>query len=527
MASSSTTDWLSGRAKWLQIATKRLLESGELNEEDISKLALLCKQEANDEFPDIDYSIPSNAFDTNDSVEIRLCSISEIAGVNKLAPKKPLNFGESNIAIVYGDNGSGKSGYVRLLKHICGARDCIRGQLHKNVFSTEDIAQKAKISFLKKNSLTEHEWSGQGVCEDLFSVDIFDTSFGRVFMGGEDEVSYEPPILSFFSKLIYVCDKVAMRLDTEAEALKSKMPNIPKDLFKSDGVDWLESVNKKTSVKEIESHCSFTQGNESELQDIQKRIAERSPADKAKQLMNKKKHADSIINDVQKYLTHFSDVSCNKLIEAKKQYSLKKIAAEAAANDVFSEAKLEGIGSDVWIELWEVARKYSEDLAYKRQKFPVVENDSVCVLCHQPLTEEAKQRFLSFESYIKGETQKQVFQAEKEVKQAFDILPDILSVETLKTKIDAAGIDNQVIITALADTVITLQDRKTKLHSIDPNAALKSIIPPPLLEEILKISQGYEASATKYLEDAEKDNREELQKNLNNLRAKKWLSPMC
>ena len=109
MVSAKTTEWLIRRPKWLQVAAKRLLESGDLDDAAISDLAELCQQEANNEFPDIDCNIPAGAFDAHDSEEIRLCSISEIAGVNKLAPRKPLNFGESNVAIVYGGNGSGKS----------------------------------------------------------------------------------------------------------------------------------------------------------------------------------------------------------------------------------------------------------------------------------------------------------------------------------------------------------------------------------------------------------------------------------
>lgn len=44
------------------------------------------------------------------------------------------------------------------------------------------------------------------------------------------------------------------------------------------------------------------------------------------------------------------------------------------------------------------------------------------------------------------------------------------------------------------------------------------------IEKIRKISHGYEESAKKYEEDAEKDNRVELQAKLKNLQAKKWLS---
>jgi len=525
MVSSTTTEWLTQRPKWLQVAAKHLLETGDLNDAAISEMAVLCQQEANNEFPDVDCSIPAGAFDAHDSEEIRLCSISEVAGVNKLAPRTPLDFGKSNFAVVYGHNGSGKSGYVRLLKHVCGARDCIRGQLHKNVFSPEDTAQKAKVSFLKSSSPAEHEWTGSGVCDDLCSVDIFDTSFGRVFMGSEDEVSYEPPVLSFFSRLIDVCEKVAAKLDAEAGALKSKMPSIPNVLLGSTGAAWVDKLSAITTTADVESHCSFSPENETEIEDLPKRISVTSPADKAKQFRTKKSHADGLVKDVQAYLSQLSDENCKRIIAVKKKSILKKSTAEAAAKDVFSGAKLDGVGSDVWNELWSAARKYSEEVAYTGQEFPHVQDNSVCVLCHQPLSEEAKQRFTSFESYIKGETQKQATEAAREAKQAIDALPDIPSPEALKTKIDAAGIEDQDIVKALNDTVTALKDRKSKVPSLDSEDALGTASQSPeWIEGIRKISQDYEDSAKKFEEDAENDNRVELQAQLKNLQAKRWLA---
>ena len=136
-----------------------------------------------------------------------------------------------------------------------------------------------------------------------------------------------------------------------------------------------------------------------------------------------------------------------------------------------------------------------------------------------------KKRFTSFESYIKGETQKQATESVREVRQKTDALPDIPSIEALKTKIDAAGIENQNIIKALKDTFISLQDKKTKILSPDSENALgTSSQSLEWIEEIRKISKGYENSAKKYEEDAEKDNRVELQAQLKNLRSKKWLA---
>src|SRR5690606_34438447 len=165
------------RPQWLQIAATRLLQQSELTDKDVSELATLCQQEADGKLPKTTCSFPANAFSQGAAGSLRLCSISEIEGVNALAPKKPLEFGKGNITIVYGNNGAGKSGYVRLLKHVCGARET--GILHRNVYKPDSALQKACISFEQDGVTKSHMWSGQGICEDLSSVDIFDTSFGK------------------------------------------------------------------------------------------------------------------------------------------------------------------------------------------------------------------------------------------------------------------------------------------------------------------------------------------------------------
>lgn len=517
--------WLSKRPKWLQVAAKRILEFNEINETSINEFVTLCREETNNEFPDIDYTIPNDAFSSHDTEEIRLCSISNISGVNKLGPKKPLNFGNSNMAVVYGHNGSGKSGYVRLLKHICGVRNCMRGELHTNVFSSEEEPRNARISFLKKNSPIEYQWTGQGICDGLSSVDIFDASFSRVFVGDENEVSYEPLLLAFFSQLIDICEKVGEKLDSEAGRLISKMPRIPDVLLNTTSSEWLKAINGKISSQEVEQNCRFTAEDEKELQDLHERISEKSPADKAKQLQSRKQHTDNIIRDIQAYFDKLTDEKCKQFIGTKKQSILKKNAAYIAAKQVFSDAKLEGIGSDTWKELWDAARKYSEEIAYVEQKFPVINADSVCVLCHQELSQDAQKRFTSFELYIRGETQQQSVEAQKMLEKAINNLPNIPSITEFETKLDAAGLEDKSLINSLASTINFLNDRKSNLLTMESESELSPVQSiQPVIDSLQKISQGYEDQISNYLEDAKNDNRDMLNNKLNQLKTKKWLS---
>ena len=111
----SLNKWFLERPHWIQIAITRLMQQSELTDKDITELTALCQQETNGNLPETTWSFPSTTFSLGTAGTLRLRSISDVEGVNALAPKKPLEFGKGNITIVYGYNGSGKSGYVRLL----------------------------------------------------------------------------------------------------------------------------------------------------------------------------------------------------------------------------------------------------------------------------------------------------------------------------------------------------------------------------------------------------------------------------
>ncbi|MCC1495884.1 hypothetical protein [Alcanivorax sp. 1008] len=517
------TKWLSERPQWLQIAATRLLQQSELDDKDVSELANLCQQEADGKLPKTTCSFPATAFSQGAAGSLRLCSISEIEGVNALAPKKPLEFGKGNITIVYGNNGSGKSGYVRLLKHVCGARET--GTLHRNVYKPGSVAQKACISFEQDGVPKTHTWSGQGICDELNSVDIFDTSFGKVFVSSEDEVSYEPPALSFFSSLILACEKVASALDNEANRHHSKKPNIPADKKVTPEGIWYEAISAKTTTQDIDKHCAFSSADDTEMQTLQQRLAEQAPAEKARQLRKQKQHIDTLVQDAQKYLEQLSDENYRRIIAAKKKSILKKTAADTAAQKVFSGSELEGIGSDVWKELWEAARNYSVSAAYKEAEYPNVTNGSYCVLCHQTLSQEAQERLASFENFVNGEMQKAASDAAKEYETASQTIEALPTSEALKTRIDAAGIPQDEVASQVTHFFAQLQARKDLLPEIDSEEAIPDpLLSPKWIEAASAQSKSLDELAEKYDEDAKSDNREEIKKKLNNLQARRWLS---
>ena len=523
MIENIPTVWLKDRPKWMQKAARKLFEKDSLTEQDIFELSELCKKEAVGELDVSEYTLPSHAFGVANAKAFRLCSVSNVQGINALAPKKPLDFGKGNLTIVYGQNGSGKSGYVRILKHACGSR--FPGTILPNVYSSEPSAQKCFISCEHDGRPINVDWKAEdGVIDYLRGVDVFDAQCGHVYITEENEVTYEPPVLSFFSELIKVCGRISVILNTEKSKLISKKPTLPQEYNSNSAGQWYATLSSEVTPEDITKFCIWTETDESNQEELQGRLAEPDPAAKAKQLRNQKQYAETLIRDSETFLKQLSDENCRRIIASKKKALLKQKAAKAAAEQVFSKAPLDGIGSEVWVQLWEQARKYSQEKAYKDIEFPFAEDDARCVLCQQPLSDDAKKRMQSFEEFVKGKAQKEAETAGKEFDEAIESIGELPTAESVKTKADAAGLDKEYY-EQLEAMYAALRSRKEELPTVDSAENLSLLSKSD--EWIAKVKEkigAYEKSAKNYTEDAQKGNYTKLKAKLIGLQAKKWVS---
>jgi len=523
MITGELSSWFKGRPTWVQEAAKKLLEKDSLVDQDVKDLAELCLKEAVGTAGVSGYIFPDDTFKSGTSDSLRLCSIGEIQNINALAPRNPLCFGDGNLSVVYGQTGSGKSGYVRILKHACGARH--PDELHSNIYASEPSPQQCSISYDKGGAVISRQWvANSTVIEDLCSVHVFDASCGRVYIAAENEVTYEPPVLTFFSALISVCETVSSVIDSEISKLPSQKPTIPPDYASTASGKWYAALSKDITVDDIDKHCEWADVSETELSELEKRLSEQAPSDKAKQLRTRKTHADGLIQDTEDLFQKLSDENCKRILAAKKQWLLKQEAARFAAEQAFEDAPLEGVGSEVWKLLWENARKYSQEQAYKGQAFPYVGDSARCLLCQQPLSDEATKRVQSFEKFVRGEMQKGAEAAQRTFEQEIKDIGDLPSTESTKTKADAAGL-GQEELQSVEETYSVLRMRKGQLITTDSVESLPSVPQDSKwIDRTRSLSAGYDNSAQRYEDDAKGENREGLISGRLELQAKKWVS---
>ena len=119
--------WTQGLPAWQSDAVSRLLAKQALTPQDHEDLYALLKLAHGILDPKNRQPQPLTADQIPAQIEatthIELRAIRNLHNVNAIAENQQLAVGPVGMTVIYGDNGSGKSGYSRVLKRACRARD--------------------------------------------------------------------------------------------------------------------------------------------------------------------------------------------------------------------------------------------------------------------------------------------------------------------------------------------------------------------------------------------------------------------
>jgi len=213
--------WSATRPPWQQDALRRIVTNSGLTDNDLDKLEDICLDEKLDVEP-LSASIVTTESSTN--APISLTEIKEPKGVNALATGQSLCFKKNSLNIIYGDNGSGKSGYVRILKNACRTRDA-KITILSDINEADNSPQSATLFYNAGAVDLKYEWKPDTVGEaNLNAVSIFDARSATTHVQSENSVAYIPFPMQVIQQLANACDNLKERLDKRIADIKTKTP---------------------------------------------------------------------------------------------------------------------------------------------------------------------------------------------------------------------------------------------------------------------------------------------------------------
>ena len=427
-------DWSVGQAAWRQDCLRRLATTDELTAVDLDELLAMVKTEAGlaaVKAPPAPVPFAKQHFGASKQAPITLKGIANVEGVNRLADKASLNFCPEALTIVYGRNGSGKSGFVRILRTACRTRieNTTTLKVLADVYGSGGGAQSANIIVDAGAGDEAIAWTaGMPAAPQLMQVSVFDTASAQLYVDSGNQIRFLPFGLALPHRLNAVCLELRGKLEAEQETAVGNKIQLSAVTFASvrdtAAQRFAGSVNAKTTDDQIEEAAKSAEANNARIDEIGTILSSGSTA--KTDLVTFLSWAAAVAGECGQALTSLSDEALDALTVLRDKAIAARDVAKLAAGGLFDDEPLDGVGSESWRQLWVAARDYSVAEAYPGQHFPVTgaeDDPAACVLCQQPLLPEGAKRMKRFQAYMEDTLDKAASAAEQAVVEARSALP--------------------------------------------------------------------------------------------------------
>ena len=404
-------NWTQGLPSWQSDAVARLLAKQTLTPEDSEDLFALLKAAHAIPDPKDRKAKPLTADQipapVKASMHVELRAMKNLRQVNAIAENQHLPFGTSGITVIYGDNGSGKSGYSRVLKRACRARDQFEA-IHPNANLPTGKAAAAEAVFeIAVNGVAQdvHWINGKPSPPELSSLAVFDSRCARAYLDSEDDFSYVPYGLDVFEGLAKVCRQLKTLIETEhSQSAADLSAFVPLQGDTAVG-KLIAGLSAKTTVAQVQTLATVTPEELTQHAELDKGLKENNPKEKATQVRLRARRIATIATNASSKGVLVDQTAVTKLRSLADSYRTAQTAAALAAKQ-FKEGEnlLPGTGGEAWRELFDAARKFALE-SHSDKKFPDLGADAPCPLCQQPLG-EGSVRLLRFEEFIQQEAEK-------------------------------------------------------------------------------------------------------------------------
>ena len=341
-----------------------------------------------------------------------LKKIEHVQGVNALMSNQLIAFSDS-CTVVYGLNGTGKSGYFRIINELAGASK--QKNILGNVYKNHDESIKVNIEYPSTdNSNLNICWDNnvRGI-EPFNKIKVFDSEYLPVFLNErQSALNIEPLGLHLFKSITDTIDEFKDRLKTRVGEYNNQKPDLSPliELLHSNELKSLLTKSALTNDEKINltKNFFFTEKNKSCLAKLKKQksdLEKNNSNDRVKILKKEKTDIESLVSYFNKIKSDIESITQN-LVEAIENFILKKGLRDSR---LYEFKALQNIPSQKSIE-WEgfITSAIAYEKLINKEEFDSAEK---CIYCHQLLDpdfsfdSEALNLVQAYSKYLEDQSQ--------------------------------------------------------------------------------------------------------------------------
>ena len=424
--------WANAQDGWCRAMVAAVLKNGvqasDLDIDRYLKQFLSEKKLSLEPFEDVP-TIKEQQPDTSPLDSVRLDAVMIGDGVNALKPGAQIDF-SSGVTVVFGENGSGKSGFVRVLKRAAGVRTA-EGILH-NVHADKRPTPSATFTVTvggKKETVT---WSNEFGLAPFNRVGIFDARGVRLHVEDDLTYVYTPGELTSFPLVQNAIERVRTALEGVISARTPGVNTLLASFERACSIyAAIETLGAATDLDEIRAYAVLPEDADATIESLILEI----DALKSSNIRNELKRARdraTVVNALAAAVdtaAEFDVATYGAHVRARNDAAQRHTEAGAKA---FEGLAIPGVLGPEWQQFIQAGETYIRSSA--AGSYPAL--DAPCAYCQQPLTAAAVDLVRKYREFVNDEIRNALDAAERQLAE-YDNAVASLNADALASQLAA------------------------------------------------------------------------------------------
>jgi energy-coupling factor transporter ATP-binding protein EcfA2 len=357
--------------------------------------------------------------------ELLLTEVANVSGVNALPAGTGVTFG-SKLTLIYGRNGAGKSGYVRLLANACFCR--YRPDILPDIYAEVKQAPSATFKLtLDGQPLDPVQFSIGADDPRLKRFTVFDSAVARHLLTQQMPFEFKPAGFDVFPEVVRVYNRLEHKLDN-AIAHRAKANTFPNAFIggvtaASNAVSTLGPITDLGKLRELGRFGEAEKARVAEIDKLLVALRGQSSKEALETLAEAVadiKRLRTAVTGAARHFTQEAVAERKRLIGCAVQTA---VVAATMGLDQFKRSFFKAVGSPEWESFVAAAH-----LLAQKEHLDFPKEADRCLLCEQPLSDEARAHMAALFAFIEGDVIKTAEMAKQATDEEFEAL-DALVVD--------------------------------------------------------------------------------------------------